>query len=60
METGTLFKMASVYGFTAASVCAVIAQRSQSEDIILHDKNLAVIYDRVAVNYTKNKSRIAL
>ncbi|MDJ0678629.1 MAG: nucleoside phosphorylase [Xenococcaceae cyanobacterium MO_167.B52] len=42
METGTLFKMASVYGFTAGCVCGVIAQRTQSEDIIAQDKNLAV------------------
>ena len=42
METGTLFKMAGVYGFAAACVCGVIAQRSQAEDIILEDKDLAV------------------
>ncbi len=33
METGTLFKMAGVYGFAAASVLAVIAERSSSEEI---------------------------
>ena len=42
METGTLFKMGSVYGFTAASICGVIAQRTESENIVAQDKNLAV------------------
>ncbi len=42
MEAGTLFKMASVYGFAAACICGVIAQRTESEDIIAKDKNLAV------------------
>lgn len=31
MESGTLFKMGSVYGFAAACICAVIAERTQSE-----------------------------
>ena len=42
MEAGTLFKMAGVYGFAAACVCGVIAQRTQAEDIVLADKDLAV------------------
>jgi uridine phosphorylase len=42
MEAGTLFKMAGVYGFTAACLCAVVAQRTEAEDIILSDKDLAV------------------
>ncbi|MDJ0577862.1 MAG: nucleoside phosphorylase [Xenococcaceae cyanobacterium MO_234.B1] len=42
MEAGTLFKMASVYGFAAACICGVIAQRTESEDIMAQDKNLAV------------------
>lgn len=42
MEAGTLFKMAGVYGFAAACVCGVVAQRTQKEDIITEDKNLAV------------------
>ena len=42
MEAGTLFKMAGVYGFAAACICGVIAQRTESEDIIAQDKNLAV------------------
>ncbi|MDJ0535863.1 MAG: nucleoside phosphorylase [Xenococcaceae cyanobacterium MO_207.B15] len=42
MEAGTLFKMAGVYGFAAACICGVIAQRTESEDIIAKDKNLAV------------------
>lgn len=42
MEAGTLLKMAGVYGFAAACVCGVVAQRTQGEDIVLADKNLAV------------------
>ncbi len=42
METGTLFKMAGVYNFAAACVCAVVAQRTQAEDIVIKDKDLAV------------------
>jgi uridine phosphorylase len=42
MEAGTLFKMAGVYGFAAACVCGVVAQRNASENIILADKDLAV------------------
>ena len=42
MEVGTLFKMAGVYDFTAACVCAVVAQRTESETIIISDKDTAV------------------
>jgi uridine phosphorylase len=42
METGMLFKMAGVYGFAAASVCAVIAQRTQSEHMVLDQKQVSV------------------
>jgi uridine phosphorylase len=42
METGTLFKMAGVYGFAAAAVCAVVAQRTESESIVIADKDTAV------------------
>ncbi len=42
MEAGTLFKMAGVYGFAAACICGVVAQRTQAEDIVLADKDLAV------------------
>ncbi|BAZ44246.1 purine or other phosphorylase family 1 [Chondrocystis sp. NIES-4102] len=42
METGTLFKMAGVYGFTAAALSAVIAQRTESENILVADKDTAV------------------
>lgn len=42
MECGTLFKMAGVYGFAAACVCAVVAQRTLGEDIILEQKEVAV------------------
>lgn len=31
MEAGTLFKMANVYGFSVACICAVIANRTESE-----------------------------
>lgn len=42
METGTLFKMAGVYGLAAACVCAVVAQRTESENIAISDKDTAV------------------
>lgn len=42
MESGTLFKMASVYGFRAACICAVIAQRTEAEDVVLDKKDAAV------------------
>ena len=42
MECGTLFKMAGVYGFAAACVCGVVAQRTLGEDIILEQKEAAV------------------
>ena len=42
MEVGTLFKMAGVYDFTAACVCAVVAQRTEGETIIVSDKDTAV------------------
>ena len=42
MEVGTLFKMAGVYGFEAACVCAVVAQRTAAESIALADKDTAV------------------
>jgi uridine phosphorylase len=41
MEAGTLFKMAGVYGFAAACICGVVAQRTQAEDIVSADKNPA-------------------
>jgi uridine phosphorylase len=42
MECGTLFKMAGVYQFAAAAVCAVISQRTVAENIILTQKDIAV------------------
>jgi uridine phosphorylase len=42
MEAGTLFKMGSVYGFRAGCVCAIIAQRTDSENIVLDKKNTAI------------------
>lgn len=42
MEAGTLFKMGGVYGFNAGCVCAIIAQRTDSEDVVLAKKDLAI------------------
>ncbi|MER3481151.1 MAG: uridine phosphorylase [Meiothermus sp.] len=42
MEAGTLFKMGNVYGFAAACVCGVIAQRTRSEQPLLEAKAQAV------------------
>ena len=42
MEAGTLFKMAGVYGFAAACVCGVIAQRTAGESVVLEHKANAV------------------
>ncbi|HEU5098001.1 MAG TPA: nucleoside phosphorylase [Roseiflexaceae bacterium] len=42
MEAGTLFKMAGVYGFAAACVCGVIAQRTAGEAVVLEQKGAAV------------------
>lgn len=42
MEVGTLFKMAGVYGFQAACVCAIVANRTAGESIVLADKEAAV------------------
>ncbi len=41
MEAGTLFKMAGVYGFSAACVCGVLAQRSAGEEVAADLKPLA-------------------
>ena len=42
MESGTLFKMGGVYGFAAACVCGVVAQRVTSEQIVREQKAEAV------------------
>ncbi|HJZ46358.1 MAG TPA: nucleoside phosphorylase [Roseiflexaceae bacterium] len=42
MEAGTLFKMAGVYGFAAACVCGIIAQRTAGESVVLEQKAVAV------------------
>ncbi|NJL84361.1 MAG: nucleoside phosphorylase [Chloroflexaceae bacterium] len=42
MEAGTLFKMAGVYGFAAACVCGVVAQRVEAEVIDSNLKKIAV------------------
>ena len=41
MEAGTLFKMAGVYGFAGACVCAVLADRTSSESVVLARKKAA-------------------
>lgn len=42
MESGTLFKMGGVYGFAAATVCGVVAQRTAGEQIVREQKAEAV------------------
>lgn len=42
MEAATLFKMAGVYGFAAACVCGVLADRSESEEVDMARKEEAV------------------
>jgi uridine phosphorylase len=42
MEAGTLFKMAGAYGFAAGCICAVIAQRTERETVVLEGKESAV------------------
>jgi uridine phosphorylase len=42
MECGTLFKMGGVYGFAAACICGVVAQRTSGENIVLEQKSSAV------------------
>ena len=42
MEAGTLFKMGGVYGFSAACICAVIAQRNEAEAVQTDKKDAAV------------------
>jgi uridine phosphorylase len=42
MESGTLYKMAGVYGFAAGCICGVVAQRTRSEQVVLEQKGQAV------------------
>lgn len=42
MECGTLFKMGGVYGFAAACICGVVAQRTSGESIVREQKATAV------------------
>ena len=42
METGTLLKLGLVYGFAAAAVCGVVAQRTEDERPRLDLKDVAV------------------
>ncbi len=41
MEAGTLFKMGLVYGFSAACVCAVLAERIRGEEVLPEKKQAA-------------------
>jgi uridine phosphorylase len=51
MESGTLFKMGLVYGFKAACICAVVAERAQSEKVDQSKISEAVDHAiKVAVN----------
>ncbi len=38
MESGTLLKMSGVYGFAAGCVCAVVADRTSSEDVVAEQR----------------------
>lgn len=42
MEAGTLFKMGGVYGFAAACICGIIAERTRSEHPDVEAKERAV------------------
>lgn len=42
MESGTLLKMGNVYGFAAACICGVVAQRTASEKVVLESTGDAV------------------
>lgn len=42
MESGTLFKLGSVYGLKIGCICAVVAQRDQAEAILIEQKQTAV------------------
>lgn len=64
MEAGTLFKMAGVYKFSAGCICAVIAQRTQQETVILAAKEKAIrnaieVVLEVAIDKTKNMSLLS-
>jgi uridine phosphorylase len=61
MEAGTLFKMAGVYGFAAACICGVIAQRIEQEGISLASKQQAIEKAiQVAMLTVTNLSRSSL
>ena len=42
MESGTLFKLGSVYGLSVGCICAVVAQRDIAETILVEQKQQAV------------------
>ncbi len=42
MESGTLFKAGLVYGVAVGCVCAVVAQRTEGEQVVLESKATAV------------------
>ncbi len=49
MEAGTLFKQASVYGFSAACVCGVVAQRTITEAVVSDPRQAVENAIRVAI-----------
>ncbi len=60
MEAGTLFKMAGVYNFAAACICAVLADRCQSEMVEKAKKEQAVQETiQVALHAALHSSRLA-
>ena len=42
MESATIFKLSSVYGMAAGCVCAVVAERTESEVVDLGEKDAAI------------------
>jgi uridine phosphorylase len=56
METGTLFKIGGVYGFTACCVW-VVAQRTEGENVVMESKAGAVENAiKVAIDTASEKS----
>jgi uridine phosphorylase len=56
MEAATLFKMGSVYGFSAGCVCAVIAARIDSENVMEQAKEAAIQKAiRIAIELIRNR-----
>jgi uridine phosphorylase len=51
MESGTLFKMANVYGLAAACICAVIADRVEAESVS-HEAKVKAEADAIRIAIT--------